>query len=259
MINWQEGQHQAIGNVTEVANSLKYRDICKPTGVWRKLFTTKFGAADAKHVCKKMHGKHSVISDAEDDMKYREFINKTLDTNPEIEDDCSYNDVGTHYDPVFILAQHKSEGPVETNPIKNPYTCENITYVKWFPGWPNSNFISKGSYWQAWNYNGGDSKFIHRWNDMPFCFTCDGWETILPILKMRGLCEESQFDKNYVIANNDQSVLFYQGDRHTNITYNKEMGGWLIISNRRINRRRPAAETEDFTVSGFSKVRLFSI
>lgn len=254
MINWEEGKYKEVGNVTEVENILEYKDICKPTVLWRRVFTTKVGAAEAKDVCLKMHATHSVIGTQEEDEKYRTFINNTLTNNPEIEDECSYVDVGTKYDPVFILAQHKTEGRLEDSPVLNPYTGDIITYVDWFPGWPNGNFINKGSYWQAWNYNGGDSKFIHRWSDMPFCFTCDGHQSILPILRMRGLCQESQFDKNYVLAQNHDSVMFYQGDRHTNITYSSKREGWVIISNRRINRRRPGADTEDYIVTGFSKV-----
>ena len=243
--------------MTLVENQLTYEDICKPKQSWRRVFTTKLGAAKAKDVCLKMYATHSVISNMEEDLEYREFIKNNIKSNPEIDEECSFLNSGIQYDPVFILAQHKEEGEMETTPVKNPYTGEIISYINWFPGWPNGNFINKGGYWHAWNYNGGDSKFIHQGDDMPFCFSCLGKESIPPILRMRGLCEGSQFDKNYVLAQNTEALIFYQGDRHTNITFNEESEGWKIVSNRRINRIRLGADNVDYTVTGFSKVYVF--
>ena len=49
---------------------------------------------------------------------------------------------------------------------------------------------------------------------------------------MRGLCAGSHFDRNFVLASSSDDVLFYQGDRYTNITYDRENRLWAIISNR---------------------------
>ena len=126
-----------------------------------------------------------------------------------------------------MLPQHKNIGKVETSPVKNPYNGEFIHYVNWMDGFPNVNFV-KGKEWLTWVYNNGDPRFIHTSNESTFCYTCDGRTSLLPILKMRGLCEKSQFDKKYVLAYNAEDAMFYQGDRHINITYESVRNSWVI-------------------------------
>ena len=232
-------------------NNFTYKDICKPTRPWRRVFSNKLSAIQAGKLCQKLNATHTVINNKEEDIEYTDFIANTLENNKAVAETCSYVNVGQQYGPTFILAQHKEEGPVETNPVQNPYTGEEIDYVNWYNGWPNSNYIDKGSYWIAFNYNGGDSKFIHFTNNDPLCFTCDGLSSNLPVVRMRGLCKGSQFDRNYVLAQNDEDVLFYQGDRHTNITYDREKSLWRIVSNRKIE----GGLEEDFPVYGYSMVR----
>ena len=239
-----------LGNITSVNNSLSYEDICKPTKPWRKLFTSKLSAVEAKDLCKKMNGKHSVVSNAEESQEYTSFITDVLETNEVVNEGCNYINEGSQYGPSFILAQHKEIGPLETNPVKNPYNGDVITFIDWYNGWPNGNFLDKGSYWMVFKYNDGNSKYIHQINSQPFCFTCDGVGSVLPIVRMRGLCQTSQFDKNYIIAQNSEDVLFYQGDRHTNISFDQDNNRWVMVSNRKIEK----GMEEDLPVFGFSKV-----
>jgi hypothetical protein len=234
-----------------VQNNFTYKDICKPTRPWRRVFTNKLSAIQAGKLCQKLNATHTVINNKEDDIEYRDFITKTLENNKDVVETCSHANVGNQYGPTFILAQHKAEGEVETNPVQNPYTGVNISYANWYNGWPNSNYIDKDSYWIAFNYNGGDSKFLHFTNSDPLCFTCAGLSNNLPVVRMRGLCKGSQFDRNYVLAQNNEDVLFYQGDRHTNITYNREESLWRIISNRKVE----GGPEQDPPVKGYSMVR----
>ena len=202
-------------------------------------------------MCQKLNATHTVINTKEEDTEYRDYIQNTLEDNKDVAKTCGYINVGREYGPTFILAQHKDEGAVESNPVKNPYTSKEIYYVNWYYGWPNGNYIDKGGYWIAFVYNGGDNKFIHFSDNVALCFTCDGLGSSLPVVRLRGLCKNSQFDKNYVIAENREDVLFYQGDRHTNITYHQEEQLWYIISNRKVE----AGLEKDVTVEGYSLVR----
>ena len=203
--------------------------------------------------CQKMKATHSVVSNEADFEGYGKFIKKTIEANPLVADQCNWMDVGFDFGPTFLLAQHKSKGPVQTSPVKNPYTGDIITYVNWFDGSPNGNFINKGEYWMAFKYNADGSKFIHASNQRPFCFTCDGNGSVLPVLRMRGLCSGSQFDRNYLLASNNEDALFYQGDRHTNITYDKENRFWVIMSNRKVD----GGQGKDKPVKGISMVSKF--
>ena len=90
-----------------------------------------------------------------------------------------------------------------------------------------------GSYWHFWLYNGGSSRLIHHEEADLACFSCRGQGAAPVILNMRGLCLQSQFDRSqgwktsltnfclrrYVLATSKAELMFYQGDRHTNITY----------------------------------------
>ena len=155
-------------------------------------------------MCQKLNATHSVISNEEENAAYSRFIANKLSTNAEVQDICSYVNEGSNYGPTFILAQHKEEGPLEASPVKDPYNGKTINYVNWFTGWPNGNYINKGSFWTAFKYNDGDSKFIHRYSNEPYC---DGNGVDLPVLRMRGFCQNSQFDKNYVLAQNSEDIF----------------------------------------------------
>ena len=251
LISWEQSKYSIVGNVSLIENDLKYQEICKPVKPWQKLFTTTLSAMQAKSLCGKLYATHSVVSNEEQDRKYTIFMNNTFKTNPEVEDMCSYVNEGSQYGPAFVLAQHKEKGSLEESPLRNPYSGEVVDYFKWYDGWPNGNFIDKGSYWNVYIYNNGDSRYIHRWNNEPFCFTCEGLDPVLPIVRLRGLCKESQFDKKYIYAQNSDDILFYQGDRHTNITFNKELQQWVMVS----NRKSPKDFKTDVPVKGFSSVR----
>ena len=177
--------------MTSVNNSLSYEDICKPTKPWRKLLTSKLSAVEAKDLCKKINGTHSVLRNEEESQEYTNFIQDVLETNEVVNEGCNYVNEGSEYGPTFILAQHKEIGPLETSPVKNPYNGDVINYIDWYNGWPNGNFLDKGSYWMAFKYNDGNSKYIHNINSQPFCCTCDGVGTVLPKVRMRGLCQTS--------------------------------------------------------------------
>ena len=86
----------------------------------------------------------------------------------------------------------------------------------------------------------------------PYCFSCDGIGVDLPVLRMRGFCQNSQFDKNYVLAQNSEDILFFQGDRHTNITFNKNRDLWIIVSNRKTEGNMDF----EIPVMGYSSVSL---
>ena len=218
--------------MTELDEKLEFKDICKPTKPWRMLFTNRLSAVDAKSFCQKLTSKHTVIKDDRANREYTEFIKTALETDKSVAETCNFFNVGNEYGPTFILAQHKDTGPINLHPMKDPYSGDIISFTNWYPGWPNSNFIDKGDYWHTFVYNEGKSRFIHQTNDTACCFSCDGLESNLPIVRMRGLCLNSQFDKNYILAASSKDILFYQGDRHTNITYDKELKIWEITSNR---------------------------
>ena len=253
-INWRAGNYSIVGNVTLVKSGLTITNICKPTISWRKVITVKQSAREAKNLCQKINGSHSVIRDKEEEEDYSEFIKDALAANEEVKESCNYVNEGSQYGPSFVLAQHKQLGPLETSPVRDPYTGDIINYTNWYTGWPNGNFLDKGSYWLVFKYKYGDSSFIHRWDTQPFCFTCDGQDTVVPIVRMRGLCEESQFDKNYILASNHRDVLFYQGDRHTNISYDHHRERWVMVSNRRVEK----SFIKDDPVLAYSKVNKYS-
>ena len=81
-----------------------------------------------------------------------------------------------------------------------------------------------------WVFNEGESRLVHDSATYPICFSCRGKSPILTTLSLRGLCLESQFDRNYILATDDSALLFYQGDRHTNITFSD--GRWRMTATR---------------------------
>ena len=110
------------------------------------------------------------------------------------------------------------------------YTNNVIEYTNWKEGSPNGNFVDKDSYWMYWVYNGGESRLVHDSVTKPICFACLGRSPILTTLTLRGLCLDSQFDRNYILATEGADLLFFQGDRHTNITYSN--GTWTMTATR---------------------------
>ena len=251
IISWEASSYKLVGNVNSLQNNFTYTDICKPTSKWRRVFTTNLRATQTRQLCQKINGTQTVIRNEVDHKKYEAFFAGVFKANPEVESKCDYTDLGSKYGPVFRLAQHKTEGPIESNSVTNPYNGDIIKYVRWLDGFPNANFVNKDSYHWIFTYNGEDSKYIHAYTYTPLCFTCDGVGSLVPVLKMRGLCQGSQFDKNYVLAYNSENILFYQGDRHTNITYNVDKNLWVITS----NSRTEGGLQKDKPVKGFSKVK----
>ena len=81
-----------------------------------------------------------------------------------------------------------------------------------------------------WVYNRGESRLVHDSVTKPICFACLGKSPILTTLTLRGLCLDSQFDRNYILATEGADLLFFQGDRHTNITYSN--GTWTMTATR---------------------------
>ena len=110
------------------------------------------------------------------------------------------------------------------------YTNDVIEYTNWMEGAPNANFVDNGQYWMKWIYKDGASRLMHWDISGPYCFACYGNGPILTKLTLRGLCLDSQFDQNYILAREGPDLLFYQGDRHTNITYSK--GTWRMTASR---------------------------
>jgi hypothetical protein len=107
-----------------------------------------------------------------------------------------------------------------------------VTFLNWFPGWPDGNYIDRGKYWHVWVYKTGETGMITEGVNTPICFACSGRTSELQVLRLRGLCEASQFDRTYILAASGPEPLFYQGDRHTNLTYLADRGGWLLTSVR---------------------------
>ena len=108
-----------------------------------------------------------------------------------------------------------------------------VTFLNWFPGWPDGNYIDRGKYcWHVWVYKTGETGMVTEGANTPICFACSGLTSELQVLRLRGLCEASQFDRTYILAASGPEPLFYQGDRHTNLTYLADRGGWLLTSVR---------------------------
>ena len=78
---------------------------------------------------------------------------------------------------------------------RDPYTGEPITFTNWFPGWPDGNWIDRGTYWHVWVYKEGETAFISEFPTTSLCFFCSGLTPQLQVVKLRGLCTESQFDR----------------------------------------------------------------
>lgn len=119
---------------------------------------------------------------------------------------------------------------LDLNDGRDYYTKEIIDYTNWKQGSPNGNFVDKDSYWMYWVFNDGESRLVHDSITKPICFSCLGNSPILTTLSLRGLCLASQFDRNYILATEGPDLLFYQGDRHTNITYSE--GRWRMTATR---------------------------
>ena len=219
--------------MTEDDEDADYSNYCKPVKPWKRLFTMKLAVHPAMNMCQKMNGTLAVISDSETEKEFSHYLVPIFETNPGVLKICNIDSFETD-GPAMILAQHKTLGTVEEAPVRNPYTGEVITYENWLSGYPNRNFQDKGEYWHTWIWRAGASRIMHRSNTYSLCFVCDGGGSTVPVLRVRGLCQKSQFDRKFVIASNTREVLFLQGDRHTNITYDRVEKKWVMTSMRKM-------------------------
>ena len=254
-INWEDQKFEVVGNVTMITEDADYSNYCKPVKPWRRLFTMKLPVHPAMNMCQKMNGTLAVIPDSETEKQFSEYLVPIFETNPDVLKICNIDSFETD-GPAMILAQHKAIGPVEEAPVKNPYTGEVITYSNWLAGYPNRNFQDKGEYWHTWIWRAGSSRIMHRSNTYSLCFVCDGGSSTVPVLRVRGLCHQSQFDRKFVIASNTREVLFLQGDRHTNITYDREQRMWVMTSMRKMIEYETGGREPEATqpVRAWSKV-----
>ena len=184
-------------------------------------------------MCAKMNGTLAVIQDSETEEQFKYYLTPLFESNPEVLRICNIDSFETE-GPAMILAQHKTAGTIEDSPVKNPYTNQVIEYTNWLPGYPNGNFLDRGEFWHTWIWKNGESRILHRSDSYPLCFVCNGKGISLPTFRLRGLCKKSQFDRKYILASNKKDVMFLQGDRHTNITYNRRNKQWVMTSMRKM-------------------------
>ena len=202
-----------------------------------------------------MNGTLAVIEDAQMENELSGYLIHLFKSNPEVFSFCNI-DLFELTGFAIILAQHKTVGPVEEAPVRNPYTGKVINYENWIPGYPNGNFQDRGEYWQTWVWTEIGGRFHHKTKTHPFCFVCEGMSSTKPVLRVRGLCKDSQFDRKFVISSHIKEVFFLQGDRHTNITYDRKQKMWVMISMRRIKEYETGGREPEATqpVRAWSKV-----
>ena len=75
----------------------------------------------AMDICHKMNGTLTVIGNAKENDEYSQYFSMTLKNIPQVESNCHVTVYGSDFGPLFMLAQHKNIGNVETSPVKNPY------------------------------------------------------------------------------------------------------------------------------------------
>ena len=211
-------------------------------------------------MCDKMNGTLAVIPDSDTEKQFTSFLKPIFESNPDVLRICNIDSFETE-GPAMILAQHKTAGRIENSPIRNPYTNDVIEYDNWLPGYPNGNFLDRGEYWHTWIWQNGQSRILHRSDSYPLCFVCNGNGITLPVFRLRGLCQQSQFDRRYVIASNSKDLMFLQGDRHTNITYNRKDKKWVMKSMRKMIEYETGGREPEATepVVAISKVEILML
>jgi hypothetical protein len=105
----------------------------------------------ARTTCRKLGGTLGLVRSAAENMALAAFMGDLLAASPQLEETCSFYEMlgGIQYGPSLLLAQHKEEGPVAESPVRDPYTGQEVAFLNWFPGWPDANYIDKGTYWHV--------------------------------------------------------------------------------------------------------------
>ena len=258
LISWAAGAFSLVGNVTRLADIVDYGQVCPPTQPWQRIIPVPMDYHQATSTCKKLGASLGVVRDSGENSQLAALMATQLAASPQVEGKCSHYEMlgGIQYGPSLLLAQHKGKGPVEESPVRDPYTGQDVTFTNWFPGWPDANYVDKGNYWHVWVYKAGETGMITEWGTVPICFSCRGATNQLQLLRLRGLCRESQFDRTYILAATREEPLFFQGDRHTNLTYSQARGGWLLTAVRS-SKGQPAPLLPP--VTAFSEAPLASL
>ena len=150
------------------------------------------------------------------------FLDDTFAKSTATKEQCLNNKTGA-WDGVFQVAHKKDFGHV---PYQNEYTGEvlNMTDDMWqIP--PSANTIWENPYynfWLSWRYS--NFKFQERGPGVGThtakCSKCEGESITLPLVRLRGLCVKSKFDKKYSFGDDNVQGIYFQGERGTNITTN---------------------------------------
>jgi hypothetical protein len=223
-------------------SNVVYSSICKRTENWEMLFThttyqplfqqtgVQPTIAQLQHnklFCATMKAKQVVLPTRESHQRFKDFLDETFSKSTATKDRCLTvkNSDGT-VDGLFQVAHTKGPGNV---PYKDEYSGEllNMTSDMWhLPQSPNAiwpNFYN--SVWLMWWYS--TTKFSDRQIGEPYCQKCEGENILVPLVKVRGLCEKSVFDKQYRVGDDNTQGVYFQGERGTNITTKmKKLGVW---------------------------------
>ena len=211
--------------------NLVYEDICKPTKNWQMVFTHSTSDSSFqgtgrpytpsqwdhnKRWCAMLKAKQIVLPTHEDRQKFKDFLDKTFSKSNATKYRCLKEKKGV-WDGHFQVAHRKAPGP---HIYRNEYTGEvlNMTSEDWkLPPSPNSGELNfYNAFWLKVYYK--SLKFQERGVGANSCHTCIGDQNLIPWVKIRGLCGKSVFDKRYMIGDDYNAGVYFQGERGTNIT-----------------------------------------
>ena len=122
----------------------------------------------------------------------------------------------------------------------------------------NNEIVDMDHLWDSWSPNGGDlkectgfrvtkedCKYFDTTCKSKFCVICAWKDT--PVFTLRGLCTNTQVDKQFVLLPEKTygGNAFFFGIGNNNILFNQETSSWLIVKNRAKEIFKPGGTSTD--------------